>query len=125
MGFADDSIAADSAQFFRNLACGHTFGPELLQALNSFIRPGHSCSLLHSAVNAACCSSRASIGEEAMNSESQIAISNPPGVPVIRSVNWGGLRALYMKEVRRFFKVHTQTIWARQAPSAPIHRWKR
>ena len=47
-----------------------------------------------------------------MNSESQIAIANPPGVPVIRSVNWGGLRALYMKEVRRFFKVHTQTIWA-------------
>ena len=47
-----------------------------------------------------------------MNSESQNAIANPPGVPVIRSVNWGGLRALYMKEVRRFFKVQTQTIWA-------------
>ena len=36
----------------------------------------------------------------------------PPGVPVIRSVNWGGLRTLYVKEVRRFFKVHLQTIWA-------------
>ncbi|MBS0479733.1 MAG: multidrug ABC transporter permease, partial [Proteobacteria bacterium] len=35
-----------------------------------------------------------------------------PGVPVIRSVNWGGLRTLYVKEVRRFFKVHLQTIWA-------------
>lgn len=35
-----------------------------------------------------------------------------PGVPVIRNVNWGGLRALYIKEVRRFFKVHLQTIWA-------------
>ncbi|MBN8815443.1 MAG: ABC transporter permease [Sphingomonas sp.] len=36
----------------------------------------------------------------------------PPGVPTIRSVNWGGLRTLYVKEVRRFFKVHLQTIWA-------------
>jgi ABC-2 type transport system permease protein len=35
-----------------------------------------------------------------------------PGVPVIPIVNWGGLRALYVKEVRRFFKVQLQTIWA-------------
>ncbi|WP_375397237.1 ABC transporter permease [uncultured Sphingomonas sp.] len=35
-----------------------------------------------------------------------------PGVPVIRSVNWEGLYTLYVKEVRRFFKVHLQTIWA-------------
>jgi ABC-2 type transport system permease protein len=35
-----------------------------------------------------------------------------PGVPVIRSVNWGGLKTLYLKEVRRFFKVQLQTIWA-------------
>jgi ABC-2 type transport system permease protein len=35
-----------------------------------------------------------------------------PGVPLIRNVNWGGLRALYIKEVRRFFKVQLQTIWA-------------
>ena len=34
------------------------------------------------------------------------------GVPVIHSVNWEGLKTLYMKEVRRFFKVQTQTIWA-------------
>jgi ABC-2 type transport system permease protein len=33
-------------------------------------------------------------------------------VPVIRSVNWGGLKTLYLKEVRRFFKVQLQTIWA-------------
>ena len=39
-------------------------------------------------------------------------IQNAPGVPVIRNVNWGGLRTLYVKEVRRFFKVHLQTIWA-------------
>ena len=35
-----------------------------------------------------------------------------PGVPVIPLINWGGLRALYVKEVRRFFKVQLQTIWA-------------
>jgi ABC-2 type transport system permease protein len=34
------------------------------------------------------------------------------GVPVIRNVNWGGLRTLYIKEVRRFFKVQLQTVWA-------------
>jgi ABC-2 type transport system permease protein len=37
---------------------------------------------------------------------------NAPGVPVIRNVNWGGLRTLYIKEVRRFFKVQLQTVWA-------------
>ena len=35
-----------------------------------------------------------------------------PGEPVIPFFNWGGMRALYVKEVRRFFKVHLQTIWA-------------
>ncbi len=34
------------------------------------------------------------------------------GVPVITGVNRVGLFALYMKEVRRFLKVQTQTIWA-------------
>jgi ABC-2 type transport system permease protein len=33
-------------------------------------------------------------------------------VPVIRNVNWGGLATLYVKEVRRFFKVQLQTVWA-------------
>jgi len=42
----------------------------------------------------------------------KITVMATPGVPVIRSVNWGGLRTLYVKEVRRFFKVHLQTIWA-------------
>ena len=40
------------------------------------------------------------------------AIAHAPGVPVIRNVNWGGLRTLYVKEVRRFFKVQLQTVWA-------------
>ncbi|RYD97359.1 MAG: multidrug ABC transporter permease [Sphingomonadales bacterium] len=35
-----------------------------------------------------------------------------PGEPVIPFINWGGMRALYVKEVKRFFKVHLQTIWA-------------
>ena len=34
------------------------------------------------------------------------------GVPIIHGVNWLGLWTLYMKEVRRFYKVQTQTIWA-------------
>ncbi len=34
------------------------------------------------------------------------------GEPQIHQVNWEGLKTLYMKEVRRFFKVQTQTIWA-------------
>jgi ABC-2 type transport system permease protein len=39
-------------------------------------------------------------------------VRTAPGVPVIRTVNWGGLATLYVKEVRRFFKVQLQTIWA-------------
>ena len=34
------------------------------------------------------------------------------GEPIITGVNRVGLLALYMKEVRRFLKVQTQTIWA-------------
>jgi ABC-2 type transport system permease protein len=34
------------------------------------------------------------------------------GQKLIRNVNWVGLSALYMKEVRRFIKVQLQTIWA-------------
>ena len=30
----------------------------------------------------------------------------------MHGVNWGGLRTLYIKEVRRFFKVQMQTVWA-------------
>ena len=35
-----------------------------------------------------------------------------PGAPVLGRINGLGLWTLYIKEVRRFFKVHTQTIWA-------------
>ena len=36
----------------------------------------------------------------------------PRGTPIIIGVNRIGLFSLYMKEVRRFLKVQTQTIWA-------------
>jgi ABC-2 type transport system permease protein len=39
-------------------------------------------------------------------------VRTDPGVPIFRSVNWGGLKTLYIKEVRRFFKVQLQTVWA-------------
>ena len=35
-----------------------------------------------------------------------------PGEPALSGVNWGGLKTLYIKEVRRFFKVQMQTVWA-------------
>ncbi|MBJ7500083.1 MAG: ABC transporter permease [Sphingopyxis sp.] len=35
-----------------------------------------------------------------------------PGVPHIHTLNVPGMQALYVKEVRRFFKVQLQTIWA-------------
>jgi len=47
-----------------------------------------------------------------MDSQTSKWVQADPGVPVIRNVNWGGLKTLYVKEVRRFFKVQLQTIWA-------------
>jgi len=39
-------------------------------------------------------------------------VAREPGVTVIPGVNWQGLQTLYLKEVRRFFKVQLQTVWA-------------
>jgi len=47
-----------------------------------------------------------------MNEPASTWVEAEPGVPVIRGVNRIGLRTLYLKEVRRFFKVQLQTIWA-------------
>ena len=47
-----------------------------------------------------------------MNDQPSNWVRTDPGVPVFTSVNWGGLKTLYLKEVRRFFKVQLQTIWA-------------
>lgn len=47
-----------------------------------------------------------------MNDQTPSWISKEPGQPVLNGVNWGGLKTLYIKEVRRFFKVQLQTVWA-------------
>ena len=47
-----------------------------------------------------------------MNDQATNWVRNAPGRPVLKGVNWGGLRTLYIKEVRRFFKVQMQTVWA-------------
>jgi ABC-2 type transport system permease protein len=47
-----------------------------------------------------------------VNDQSSNWVRNAPGDPVLKGVNWGGLRTLYIKEVRRFFKVQMQTVWA-------------
>ncbi|HEX8443862.1 MAG TPA: ABC transporter permease [Allosphingosinicella sp.] len=47
-----------------------------------------------------------------MNDTPSKWVRSAPGEPVIRNVNWGGLKTLYLKEVRRFFKVQMQTVWA-------------
>ncbi len=39
-------------------------------------------------------------------------LRHPPGEPTLHGINWGGLKTLYIKEVKRFFKVQMQTVWA-------------
>ena len=46
------------------------------------------------------------------SSQPQSWSQRAPGDPVLSGVNWGGLKTLYIKEVRRFFKVQMQTVWA-------------
>jgi len=47
-----------------------------------------------------------------VNDQTQPRVLSEPGKPILEGVNWGGLKTLYIKEVRRFFKVHMQTVWA-------------
>ena len=47
-----------------------------------------------------------------MNDQSNNWVRHAPAEPVLVGVNWGGLKTLYIKEVRRFFKVQMQTVWA-------------
>src|SRR5689334_22013822 len=47
-----------------------------------------------------------------VNDQSNNWVRHAPGAPVLKGVNWGGLKTLYIKEVRRFFKVQMQTVWA-------------
>jgi ABC-2 type transport system permease protein len=60
----------------------------------------------------ACGGARLRLANAAVSDPPSSWVRADPGVPVIRSVNWGGLRTLYVKEVRRFFKVQLQTVWA-------------
>ena len=52
------------------------------------------------------------MNEQPSSSQPSQWIARPPGDPVLSGVNWGGLKTLYIKEVRRFFKVQMQTVWA-------------
>ena len=47
-----------------------------------------------------------------MDDQTPTWMRSEPGKPELEGVNWGGLKTLYIKEVRRFFKVQTQTVWA-------------
>ncbi|MFL6738643.1 MAG: ABC transporter permease [Sphingomicrobium sp.] len=47
-----------------------------------------------------------------MNDQTPSWVRSEPGQPSLEGVNWGGLSTLYIKEVRRFFKVQMQTVWA-------------
>ena len=49
---------------------------------------------------------------EPINPRANDWVRHSPGEPVLKGVNWGGLKTLYIKEVRRFFKVQMQTVWA-------------
>jgi ABC-2 type transport system permease protein len=105
---ADHGVAADRAELVGDLARGHALRPQLLQPFDALVGPLH-CFIprLHGLQPLASVSS-----DSAMNDRPSDWVRTDPGVPVIRSVNWGGLKTLYLKEVRRFFKVQLQTIWA-------------
>ncbi len=47
-----------------------------------------------------------------MNDQTKPWVRAEPGVPTLTGVNTGGLKTLYIKEVKRFFKVQMQTVWA-------------
>ena len=52
------------------------------------------------------------MNDRSPNSQTAEWVQQTPGDPVLKGVNWGGLKTLYIKEVRRFFKVQMQTVWA-------------
>ena len=52
------------------------------------------------------------MNDQSSNSPQSAWVRTKPGEAVLQGVNWGGLKTLYIKEVRRFFKVQMQTVWA-------------
>ena len=47
-----------------------------------------------------------------MNDQTPSWIRAEPGTPTLTGINVVGLKTLYIKEVKRFFKVQMQTVWA-------------
>jgi len=47
-----------------------------------------------------------------VNDQTPSWISAEPGQPTLTGINVVGLKTLYIKEVKRFFKVQMQTVWA-------------
>ncbi|WP_082700990.1 ABC transporter permease [Erythrobacter sp. YT30] len=59
--------------------------------------------------------SNAKLAKSAAHTDAAAAVTPtfpPRGEPVITGINRTGVLALYIKEVRRFLKVQTQTVWA-------------
>ena len=52
------------------------------------------------------------MNDQPPNSPQGAWVRTKPGEASLQGVNWGGLKTLYIKEVRRFFKVQLQTVWA-------------
>jgi ABC-2 type transport system permease protein len=52
------------------------------------------------------------VNDQPPNSPQSAWVRTNPGEATLQGVNWGGLNTLYIKEVRRFFKVQMQTVWA-------------
>jgi ABC-2 type transport system permease protein len=51
------------------------------------------------------------VNNQPPNSAQSAWVRTKPGEATLQGVNWGGLKTLYIKEVRRFFKVQLQTVW--------------
>jgi ABC-2 type transport system permease protein len=52
------------------------------------------------------------MNDQPLDDRQALWVRHAPAEPVLKGVNWGGLKTLYIKEVRRFFKVQMQTVWA-------------
>lgn len=63
-------------------------------------------------VRSYCLRSQQPLGAGGVNEKTPIWANRAPGEPILDGINWGGLKTLYIKEVRRFFKVQMQTVWA-------------
>src|SRR6185295_6279523 len=98
---ADHRVPADSAKLVGDLAGGGAIVPHLLQALDALFGPGHILLLKLQT----CPAGPQPIGAFHVNDQTSNWVRFAPGKPVLKGVNWGGLKTLYIKEVRRFFKV--------------------